>query len=261
MPSLTAGFRFILSPAALGPAQDDSPASASAKKKSGAQRLPGLSKLSLSKPVLGELADPEVRAGAPARPRTHRRRPERQGTLLCSFPRPRCAPFYLPLVGLPCHDRRRLFPPRAAQTLLDLFVLGKELGRGQFGTTYVATEKSTGKAFACKSIAKAKLKCGSGFSLLTAPATEKHEVGHLAVQRFCCVTTGSVRCSHRTPMHNEDVRREVAIMRHLNGCKNIVTLKAAFEDDAAVHLVMDLCTGGERACSAGRSLACWLARS
>ncbi|KAG5064699.1 hypothetical protein JHK85_005882 [Glycine max] len=37
------------------------------------------------------------------------------------------------------------------------YTLGKELGRGQFGVTYLCTENSTGFQYACKSISKRKL--------------------------------------------------------------------------------------------------------
>lgn len=43
----------------------------------------------------------------------------------------------------------------------------------------------------------------------------------------------------------DDVRREVQIMHHLAGDPNVVKLKGAYEDKAAVHLVMELCAGGE----------------
>lgn len=46
-------------------------------------------------------------------------------------------------------------------------------------------------------------------------------------------------------MDVEDVRREVDIMRHLPPHPNIVSLKDTYEDDTAVHLVMELCEGGE----------------
>jgi calcium-dependent protein kinase len=49
----------------------------------------------------------------------------------------------------------------------------------------------------------------------------------------------------RTPVDVEDVRREVAIMRHLPRSASIVSLREACEDDGAVHLVMELCEGGE----------------
>ncbi|CAA0284647.1 unnamed protein product [Arabidopsis thaliana] len=86
------------------------------------------------------------------------------------------------------------------------YTLSKELGRGQFGVTYLCTEKSTGKRFACKSISKKKL-----------------------------VTKGD----------KEDMRREIQIMQHLSGQPNIVEFKGAYEDEKAVNLVMELCAGGE----------------
>ncbi|PON89159.1 GPCR kinase [Trema orientale] len=84
--------------------------------------------------------------------------------------------------------------------------LGRELGRGEFGVTYLCTEISSGEKFACKSISKKKL---------------------------------------RTPVDIDDVRREVEIMKHMRNHSNIVTLKDSFEDDNAVHIVMELCEGGE----------------
>ncbi|KAK9673638.1 hypothetical protein RND81_12G180400 [Saponaria officinalis] len=86
------------------------------------------------------------------------------------------------------------------------YELGRELGRGEFGITYLATDLSNGEKFACKSILKKKL---------------------------------------RTAVDIEDVRREVDIMKHLPKHPNIVTLKDAYEDDFAVHIVMELCEGGE----------------
>ncbi|ERN00909.1 hypothetical protein AMTRI_Chr03g139810 [Amborella trichopoda] len=84
--------------------------------------------------------------------------------------------------------------------------LGRELGRGEFGITYLCTDRDTGEVLACKSISKKKL---------------------------------------RTAVDIEDVRREVAIMGHLPKHPNIVSLKDTYEDDNAVHLVMELCEGGE----------------
>ncbi|KAF7819018.1 calcium-dependent protein kinase 32 [Senna tora] len=86
------------------------------------------------------------------------------------------------------------------------YELGRELGRGEFGITYLCTDRETGEVLACKSISKKKL---------------------------------------RTAIDIEDVRREVEIMKHLPKHPNIVTLKDTYEDDNAVHLVMELCEGGE----------------
>ncbi|PUZ36672.1 hypothetical protein GQ55_9G056900 [Panicum hallii var. hallii] len=90
--------------------------------------------------------------------------------------------------------------------LKDLYTIGKKLGQGQFGTTYLCVEKATGREFASKSIAKRKL-----------------------------LTEEDV----------EDVRREIQIMHHLAGHANVVSIVGAYEDAVAVQLVMELCAGGE----------------
>nr|DAD20490.1 TPA_asm: hypothetical protein HUJ06_021953 [Nelumbo nucifera] len=86
------------------------------------------------------------------------------------------------------------------------YTLGKELGRGQFGVTYLCTENSTGHTYACKSISKRKL-------------VSKND--------------------------KDDIKREIQIMQHLTGQANIVEFKGAYEDKQSVHLVMELCAGGE----------------
>jgi calcium-dependent protein kinase len=48
----------------------------------------------------------------------------------------------------------------------------------------------------------------------------------------------------RNAIDIEDVRREVEIMRHLPKHPNIVSLKYTYEDEDDVHLVMELCQGG-----------------
>lgn len=86
------------------------------------------------------------------------------------------------------------------------YSLGKELGRGQFGITYLCTENPTAHTYACKSILKRKL-------------TNKGD--------------------------REDIKREVQIMQHLSGQPNIVEFRGAYEDRQSVHVVMELCAGGE----------------
>ncbi|QHO51685.1 hypothetical protein HN51_003317 [Arachis hypogaea] len=90
--------------------------------------------------------------------------------------------------------------------ITDKYVLGRELGRGEFGITYLCTDRETKQELACKSISKRKL---------------------------------------RTAVDVEDVRREVAIMNALPDHPNVVKLRATYEDDENVHLVMELCAGGE----------------
>ncbi|KAF0889591.1 hypothetical protein E2562_028682 [Oryza meyeriana var. granulata] len=95
---------------------------------------------------------------------------------------------------------------RKTENLKDKYSLGRKLGQGQFGTTYLCVDKETGKEYACKSIAKRKL-----------------------------VTDEDV----------EDVRREIQIMHHLAGHPSIISIRGAYEDAVAVHVVMELCAGGE----------------
>ncbi|KAG7573761.1 Protein kinase domain [Arabidopsis suecica] len=90
--------------------------------------------------------------------------------------------------------------------LKEYYNLGSKLGHGQFGTTFVCVEKGTGEEYACKSIPKRKLE-------------NEEDV--------------------------EDVRREIEIMKHLLGQPNVISIKGAYEDSVAVHMVMELCRGGE----------------
>ncbi|KAL6573853.1 Calcium-dependent protein kinase 15 [Orobanche hederae] len=92
------------------------------------------------------------------------------------------------------------------EDLKSIYKIGKELGRGQFGVTYSCTEIATGHQYACKSILKRKL-------------MSKND--------------------------KEDIKRELHIMQHLSGQTNIVEFKGAYEDRLSVHLVMELCGGGE----------------
>ncbi|XP_057516661.1 calcium-dependent protein kinase 10-like [Amaranthus tricolor] len=96
--------------------------------------------------------------------------------------------------------------PAVGPRISDTYVIGRELGRGEFGVTYLCTDRETKDRLAVKSISKRKL---------------------------------------RTAIDIEDVRREVAIMSTLPVHPNIVRLKAVYEDNEAVHLVMELCEGGE----------------
>ncbi|XP_071690517.1 calcium-dependent protein kinase 20-like isoform X1 [Rutidosis leptorrhynchoides] len=95
---------------------------------------------------------------------------------------------------------------RRTGNMKEIYSVGKKLGQGQFGTTFLCLEKETGKEFACKSIAKRKL-------------TTKEDM--------------------------EDVRREIQIMHHLAGHPNVISIVGAYEDAVAVHVVMELCAGGE----------------
>ncbi|KAK7279722.1 hypothetical protein RJT34_24779 [Clitoria ternatea] len=96
--------------------------------------------------------------------------------------------------------------PYKTRRLKDHYLLGKKLGKGHSGTTYECTQKDTGKLYACKSIIKSKLLCQADY---------------------------------------DDVWRELQIMHHLSEHPNVVHVRGAYEDSAFVHLVMELCAGGE----------------
>ncbi|EYU22842.1 hypothetical protein ABFS83_03G117900 [Erythranthe nasuta] len=96
--------------------------------------------------------------------------------------------------------------PYQTPRLRDHYNLGRKLGQGQFGTTYHCVEKATGIEYACKSIPKRKLLC-----------------------REDC----------------DDVWREIQIMHHLSENSSVVRIKGTYEDNVFVHLVMELCGGGE----------------
>ena len=91
------------------------------------------------------------------------------------------------------------------------YVLGRELGRGEFGITRRCEDAATGEALACKTIRRKRL-------LL-----------------------------RRAGPDADDVRREVEITRRMSelGKGRVVRLREACEDDDGVHLVMELCEGGE----------------
>ncbi|XVE87431.1 hypothetical protein DITRI_Ditri18aG0116800 [Diplodiscus trichospermus] len=86
------------------------------------------------------------------------------------------------------------------------YTIGKLLGHGQFGYTYVATDKASGDRVAVKKIDKNKMVL---------------------------------------PIAVEDVKREVKILEALKGHENVVQFYNAFEDDSYVYIVMELCEGGE----------------
>lgn len=112
----------------------------------------------------------------------------------------------------PCHCfkvanlKEPILDASETSDLKDRYVLGDQLGWGQFGVIRACADKLTGEILACKSIAKDRL-----------------------------VTQDDVR----------SVKLEIEIMSKLSGHPHVVGLKAVYEEEAYVHLVMELCAGGE----------------
>eukprot|EP00850_Spirogloea_muscicola_P020129 SM000208S06299 [mRNA] locus=s208:17325:20099:+ [translate_table: standard] len=98
--------------------------------------------------------------------------------------------------------------PAGTPLLAQHFTLGDELGRGKFGIVREATSHLNGRRYACKTL-------------------DKGELG--------------------TPRERQAVLREVAILRRAGGAApgGVVALQGVYEDPDGVHLVMELCAGGE----------------
>ena len=45
--------------------------------------------------------------------------------------------------------------------------------------------------------------------------------------------------------HLDAIRQEVEVLRRLRGSLNMATLEDIFEDNTHVHIIMELCQGGE----------------
>ena len=93
------------------------------------------------------------------------------------------------------------------------YEIGNELGRGGFGVVRVVREKATGKEYACKSIIK------------------RLDVPNMSVTKQAA--------------YLDNVKREIAVLRRLQGTLNVVQFFNAYEDDTHIHAVMEYCRGGE----------------
>ena len=96
--------------------------------------------------------------------------------------------------------------PQPFSSITDDFKLGEVLGSGSFGVVRACESLRTGEKFACKLVWKDRLK-------------------------------GVDDC--------DDVRREVEALRHLGRHDSVVGLRHVYEDYQAVHIVMQLCDGGD----------------
>ena len=100
-----------------------------------------------------------------------------------------------------------ILPHCANRQVLSEYEFGKDLGKGTFGVTRLVRDRTSAGPAACKSMCKTSI------------------------------------AGNQTQI--EDIRREVAILRHLAGHDCVVNLRGVYEDTRQVHLVMDLCTGGD----------------
>jgi calcium-dependent protein kinase len=97
-----------------------------------------------------------------------------------------------------------------AADFADRFDLGPMLGSGSFATVHLATERSTGRRFAVKTLPKRFAPDGATLD----------------------------------PPFAARVLREVDVYRTLGRSLNVAHLEGTYEDGVAVDLVLELCTGG-----------------
>ena len=86
------------------------------------------------------------------------------------------------------------------------YEMGETLGEGAFGVVKRCQNKATGQYFACKTIEKRQLR-------------RKADV--------------------------EDIKREVQILMLLSSHPSVAALCAVYEDESDVHLILELCEGGQ----------------
>lgn len=104
--------------------------------------------------------------------------------------------------------------------LEELYDVIKEVGRGANGIVAQVQHKASGRMFACKTIPKAP----------TPGLTAEKQLEHIA-----------------------NIKREISVMKELSSCLNVAKLEDVFEDETHVHIVQELCLGGELEHSIGRT--------
>ncbi|PSC74049.1 Calcium-dependent kinase 29 [Micractinium conductrix] len=97
---------------------------------------------------------------------------------------------------------------------------GRVLGKGGFGLVRTVVEKRSGIEFACKSVSKTL------------------DIPNLSPQKQA--------------QHLDNIKREIKILTRLRGTLSVVHFKGAYEDDHSIHMVMELCRGGELVHEIGR---------
>jgi serine/threonine protein kinase len=116
--------------------------------------------------------------------------------------------------------------------LEDVYELDEVLGKGAFGVVRLARPKSR----AAQKLAAAAT---APPAAATAPSSSSEQpstpVAVKSISKAKLVCAEDVR----------DVRTEVEVMSIVGDHRNVVGLRSTHEDPSAVHLVMDLCRGGE----------------
>jgi calcium-dependent protein kinase len=88
----------------------------------------------------------------------------------------------------------------------------RELGRGANGVVSAVVHRQSGRYLAVKTIPKKP----------TPDMDEAKQAAHLAA-----------------------IQREIVVMKALRSCLNVARLEEVFEDDDHIHIIQEMCTGGE----------------
>ncbi|CAI5945360.1 unnamed protein product [Closterium sp. NIES-64] len=102
-------------------------------------------------------------------------------------------------------------------SLQERYLVKQEIGSGSYGMIRAVREKATGKTWACKGIDKDQIQSTA------------------AVAALWQETKAAVAA----------LQQEVAVMRLLKGHAHVVEMKETVEDDTHVHIIMELCKGGD----------------
>ncbi|CAA7024554.1 unnamed protein product [Microthlaspi erraticum] len=111
-----------------------------------------------------------------------------------------------PTPSNPVSDGETTILGKPLEHINKFYNLGKKLDVGDLATTYMCKQFSTGNIYACKSVRKRLL-------------SSKKE--------------------------KEVVKTQIEILNRFIGEPNIVQIKGSYEDRSFVHIVMELCTGGD----------------
>ncbi|KAI5061200.1 hypothetical protein GOP47_0023705 [Adiantum capillus-veneris] len=127
-----------------------------------------------------------------------------------------------------------ILPFTTPSDLASLYELGSELGRGQFGIIRSCKHQSLGTIFACKSISKLGIRCSRDIENVIREVLLMKKLSKSADSLQACPTIFSAtdRTSHRS------------FTSAAPAC-GIVGLHDVVEDSRFVHLIMDICQGGD----------------
>ncbi|KAL8548064.1 hypothetical protein ACS0TY_007395 [Phlomoides rotata] len=88
-----------------------------------------------------------------------------------------------------------------------------------------------------------------GSSLQNAVAQESSRQGRFGITFLCTEKSSGIHYACKSipkkKLIYEDVLREIQKMHHLSEHPNVVRIKGTYEDALFVHIVMELCAGGE----------------